>query len=91
MSFSISNTKIEEMLRSSLMESPSSSDAGNQTMWNRSSVGGVVYSAPILVTADTKEHLMSHRSRLRGLGFRSLAETNWTPNCAKCEGRTPEE
>ena len=69
MSFSISNTKIEEMLRSSLMESPSSSDAGNQTMWNRSSVGGVVYSAPILVTADTKEHLMSHRSKIERSGI----------------------
>jgi len=69
MSLSISNTKIEELLTSPYEGTPSFDDAGNQSMWSRTSVGGVVYATPILVTTDTKEHLMSHRRKIESAGI----------------------
>ena len=69
MSLSISHAKIEELLTSNYMGSPSPYDAGNLTTLYPNSVGGVVYATPILVTPDTREHLLSFRRKIEEAGI----------------------
>jgi hypothetical protein len=69
MSLSMNHAKIDELLTSNFVGSPSLCDTGNLTPWYASAVGGVVYSTPILVTEDTKEHLLSFRRKIEGAGI----------------------
>jgi hypothetical protein len=70
MSFAIDSAKVEELLTSTQEAWPSHSDAGNLTPWYPSSTGrGIVYATPILITADSMEHLLSHRRKIEGAGI----------------------
>jgi hypothetical protein len=73
MSFAIDSAKVEELLTSNREVWPSHSDAGNQTPWYPSSVGGVVYAPSTLVTPDSREHLLSHRRKIEEAGIPFLS------------------
>ena len=75
MFLSISESKIAELLRSSepgyavfTSDLPVVSENFTPTYPTTSETSGAVYSAPLLVTAETKEHLMSARRKIEESG-----------------------
>ena len=71
MSFSISNTKIEEALLAPSDETRSSQiDSGNLTPYYPSyGPGGITFAPPVLVTAAKKNHLLSLRRKIENAGI----------------------
>ncbi|HEV2350533.1 MAG TPA: hypothetical protein VG028_11885 [Terriglobia bacterium] len=74
MSFSINESKVEELLKSSNKGYEVSTSSVGAKVENivplspYGAVSGTIYAAPILVTVETKEHLMDLRRKIEESG-----------------------
>jgi hypothetical protein len=95
MLLSINENRITELLKSSGNGyAVSTSDVPATTIENYHSayaptyeVSGVVYTSPALVTAETKEHLMSARHRIEESGVPLKSEGELTREIDEMRGR----